>query len=76
MRTRGYLRDCIGNPVSLDELAAATGLGRFWLLRAFQRRFGCDDACLSDSAENGVGTHTTTKRAVGGMDGRRACGIG
>ncbi len=27
-------------PVSLDGLAAAAGLGRFALLRAFQRRFG------------------------------------
>ncbi len=40
MRARDYLRDRIGNPVSLDELAAAAGLARFRLIRAFQRRFG------------------------------------
>ena len=39
-QARDYLRDHISDPVSLDELAAVAGLGRFRLLRTFQRRFG------------------------------------
>ncbi len=39
-RARDYLRDHLYDPVSLDELTAVAGLGRFRLLRAFQRRFG------------------------------------
>lgn len=39
-RARDYLLDRLHEPVSLDELTAAAGLGRFQLLRAFSRHFG------------------------------------
>lgn len=39
-RARDYLCDRRCDAVSLDELAAVAGIGRFQLLRAFQRRYG------------------------------------
>ncbi len=40
MRARDLLHASPGQPVSLDELAAAAGLSKFHLLRAFAKRFG------------------------------------
>ncbi len=39
-RARDYLCDRRCDAVTLDELAAVAGIGRFQLLRAFQRRYG------------------------------------
>ncbi|MBP2478430.1 AraC-like DNA-binding protein [Crossiella equi] len=39
-RARRLLLDRMAAPPSLDELAAAVGLGRFTLLRGFRRRYG------------------------------------
>ncbi|MDA8382546.1 MAG: AraC family transcriptional regulator [Betaproteobacteria bacterium] len=39
-RAREYLRTHVFAQVTLDELATVAGIGRFRLLRAFQRRFG------------------------------------
>ncbi|HEX8359702.1 MAG TPA: AraC family transcriptional regulator [Longimicrobium sp.] len=40
MRARDLLHASPAQPVSLDELAAAAGLSKFHLLRAFAKRFG------------------------------------
>ncbi len=39
-RAREYLRTHVLAQITLDELATVAGIGRFRLLRAFQRRFG------------------------------------
>ncbi len=39
-RARDYLHGHLFERISLDELAAVAGIGRFRLLRAFHRRFG------------------------------------
>ncbi|HEX8271476.1 MAG TPA: AraC family transcriptional regulator [Longimicrobiaceae bacterium] len=39
-RVRDHLRAHVDAPLSLDDLAAVAGLGRFYLLRAFRREYG------------------------------------
>jgi AraC-like DNA-binding protein len=39
-RVRDLLRDCLGEPITLDDLSAETDLSSWHLLRAFRRAFG------------------------------------